>query len=406
MPRSLINAVTAFAFAVLVAFGTDAQDNTENATPSAVTESQVKEMIAKLSSASFSERQQASKDLLNVGPEFVRALEDAAASATGETQLRLRMLLPQLRKRLFDDQLSAFLKQPSIANARRLPQWDRFENLCGHDEEALSIFGQILKAESRLFATRLFAVHELPQLLEVRTAEIAGKCNGRLDEEFPLASVTAVMLLGSESETRLVRATSANISRALDDPRFSTVIRDGVHSRALRAVVEAWILRKGIAAERPLLFSMQHKLASGRLLALRVIDSNSRRPDMILALLCLAKFRNTEDLAVVETLLSNETVLWPQRGRIVKRLVPGGAPADTNYKVQTRDVALVAAAQIRGIARLRLGLLHARPMSRFSPLIPSVSVPTKPAADLSKPIANWPTNSWVCSGLRLLSLDG
>ncbi|MEZ6033227.1 MAG: hypothetical protein R3C17_09055 [Planctomycetaceae bacterium] len=360
MPRLLINAVTAFAFAVWVAFATQAQDATESATPSAATESQVKEMIGKLSSASFSERQQASKNLLNVGPEFVRVLEDAAASSTGETQLRLRMLLPQLRERLFDDQLSAFLKQNSVENARRLPQWDRFESLCGHDEAALNIFGQILKAESRLFATRLFAVHELPQLLEVRTAEIAEKCNGRLDEEFPVASVAAVMLLGSESETRLVRATSANISSALDDPRFSTLIREGVHSRALRVLVEAWILRKGIAAERPLLFSMQHELAAGRLLALRVINSNSRRPDMILALLCLAKFRNTEDLAVVETLLSHETVLWPQRGRIIKRLVPGATPADTNYKVQTRDVALVAAAQIRGIPPIELGIA-ARP---------------------------------------------
>ena len=75
-------------------------------------------MIDKLASPGFSERQQASKDLLNVGPEFVVLLEAAAASSTGETQLRLRMILPQLRKRLFDDQLEAFQTQPSIEIAQ------------------------------------------------------------------------------------------------------------------------------------------------------------------------------------------------------------------------------------------------------------------------------------------------
>ena len=350
-----IHLLTVFAVAVRVAVPVYAQDTGDSTTPAA-TEARVKAMIDKLSSASFSERQKASSDLLSVAPEFVGLLENIAASSTGETQLRLRMILPQLRKRLFDDQLEAFLKQPSIETAQRLPQWGRFEKICGHDEEALSIFGQILAAESRLFATRLFAVHELPPLLEIRTEEIAGKCNGQLDEEFPAAAVAAVMLLGSEPETRLVRATSTNISSALDDPRFSRLITDGVHSLCLRRIVEAWIVRNGIAAERPLLFAMRHNLASGRIVARRVIDSNSRRPDMILSLLCLARLNNTTDLPLIESLLNNETVLWPQRGQIAKNLVPGEAPIETNYQVQTRDVAVVAAAQLRGISPTDIGI--------------------------------------------------
>ncbi len=350
-----IHLLTMFTITVLVAVSVYAQDTGGSTTP-VVTEAGVKAMINKLSSASFSERQQASSELLRVAPEFVGLLENVATTSTGETQLRLRMILPQLRRRLFDDQLEAFLKQPSIETAQRLPQWGRFEKICGHDEEALSIFGQILAAESRLFATRLFAVHELPPLLEIRTEEIAGKCNGQLDEEFPAAAVAAVMLLGSEPETRLVRATSTNISSALDDPRFSRLITDGVHSLCLRRIVEAWIVRNGIAAERPLLFAMRHNLASGRIVARRVIDSNSRRPDMILSLLCLARLNNATDLPLIESLLNNETVLWPQRGQIGKNPVPGEAPLETNYQVRTRDVALVAAAQLRGISPTDIGI--------------------------------------------------
>ena len=211
-------------------------------------EAEVREMVEKLGSASFADRQQAAKDLLNGGPESVALLETLAAEAIGETKFRLQMILKQLHKRLFEDELEAFLKEPSVGNAERLPEWERFKSICGDNEDALSIFGQILTAEPRLFATRLFATpRDLSALLESRTAELAIKCNGRSDEEFPVASVAAVMLLGSDSETRLIRGTSTNISSALDDPRFSHLITDGIHAKTLRAIVESWIVRPGIA---------------------------------------------------------------------------------------------------------------------------------------------------------------
>jgi hypothetical protein len=154
------------------------------------------------------------------------------------------------------------------------------------------------------------------------------------------------MLLGSEPRPRLIRATSTNISEALDDPRFSKLITDGVHAKTLRAIAEAWIVREGIAAERPLLFSMQHDLKAGRTVAIRIIESKSNRPDMILSLLCLAKLKSSEDLPLIESLFDNETILWPQRGQIVMPPLPGGA----TYSVRTRDAALVAAAYLGNIA--------------------------------------------------------
>ena len=345
----ILNLLIVIAVTSYMATSAQAQNEKKEIATEDTTELAVKAMIEKLSSPGFADRQQATKDLLNVGPESVILLETAATSSTGETQSRLRMILPQLRKRLFDDQLEAFKAAPSIEIAQRLPQWDRYEKLAGHDEEALQVFGQILAAEPRLFATRLFAPRELPALLEGRTATLAKECNGRSDKEFPVASVAAVMLLGSEPETRLIRATSTNISSALDDPRFSKLITDGIHAKILRAIAEAWIARKGIAANRPLLFSMQHDLKAGRTVALRIIESKSNRPDMILSLLCLAKLKSTEDLPLIESLLENETILWPQRGQVVKQQVPGGPPVDINYKVRTRDVALVVAAYLRDI---------------------------------------------------------
>lgn len=39
---------------------------------------------------------------------------------------------------------------------------------------------------------------------------------------------------------------------------------------------------------------------------------------MILSLLCLAKLKSTEDLLLIESLLENDTILWPERGQGVK----------------------------------------------------------------------------------------
>ena len=236
MHGQFLNLCTAIAVTSLMATSVRAQNENTEIVSENTTELQVKAMIAKLASSSFAERQQATKDLNNVGPESVALLEMTALASTGETQLRLSMILPQLRKRLFDDQLQTFLEQPSIEFAQRLPQWERFEKLSGHDKKALEIFGEIMAAEPRLFASRLFASRDLPALLERRTAELAKACNGLQGEEFPIASVSAVMLLASESNTRLIRATSTNISVVFDEPRFSELITVGVHAKTCRGV--------------------------------------------------------------------------------------------------------------------------------------------------------------------------
>ncbi len=354
-------AVTAFCF--ILSKSVAAQSQASGTVAVSASEAQVRLSVAKLSNPLFVERQQAAKELMNVGPESVALLDSLAETSFGETRNRLKVLLPILRKRLFDNQLAAFLKNPSVEIAERLPQWKQFKAICGDDENALVNFGEILNAERLLFATRLFYPRDLPALLETRTLALEKEFHGRVDEEFPVASVAAVMLLGSELETRLVRTTSYNISRAFDDPRFSQLISDGIHKNLLRAIVESWIIRPGIAAERPLLFSMQHNLPSGRTVALRIIESKSVRPDIELSLLCLAKLDSQQDLPLIESLFEDTTVLWPRAGQAVNNPGRNGA-----FTEQTRDVALAVAAYLHGIMPTDIGFPDARmsPTSLFA----------------------------------------
>ena len=96
--------------------------------------------------------------------------------------------------------------------------------------------------------------------------------------------------------------------------------------------------------DRPLLFAMEHSIPEGRTLALRVIESGGRFQAMYYSLLCLAHFRNTDDLKLVESLLEAPTVLWPVGTRSADQF---SDDFKSTYKVQTRDVALAVAAHLR-----------------------------------------------------------
>ena len=307
----------------------------------------IRNLIDGLSTANFSDRQKAIAELLKLDADAVPVLESALLAANGETANRLRQIIAQLRKRLFDDRLQVFTADPSADNAAVLPQWDRFSALAGTSAAAMTVFGEVLNSERELFATRMFAPREIPTLLESRSAEFARLCHGRSDDEFPIASCIALMLLGSESETRLIRFTSTNISDALDDERFSKLITDGVHAEIVRAVTSEWLKRPGIAADRPLLFSIKYELPVGRSIAHRIIEAQSRRQDMYYSLMCLARLNSPEDLPLVESLLETPATLWPPRGQLVQELLPD-RKVGGNFSVQTRDVALAVAIHLRG----------------------------------------------------------
>lgn len=310
-------------------------------------EAAVRELVDRLASSQFADRQKATEEILSLGADVVPLLQSELEKATGESATRLRLILPQLRRRLFDDRLDGFSKNPSLETVTGLPEWQRFSAIAGDDSEALTVYGEVLRAERSLFATRMFSAKELPASLETRSAAFAELLHGRADEEFPIATCVALMLLGSDPDTRLIRATSTNISDAFDDPRFGRLVKDGVHSETLKAMTGAWINRPGIAVDRPLRFAIQYELTTGRTLAHRIIRSGASNQSMYYALLCLAKLMNQEDLPIIESVFTSETKLWPPRGQTVQILLPD-ARLNSSFSVQTRDVALAAAIHLRG----------------------------------------------------------
>ena len=307
-------------------------------------------LVSDLSSPAFAKRQKAVAELLQLDAPAVSLLEIKLETATEPVAVQLRQVIPKLRKRLFDDRIEALEGDQKPTDLTGMPDWDRFVSVTGNAEAALPVYLEMLKTERALFAHRMFSSADLSEHLEERTAVLRAACNGEIEEEFPVASAAALMLIASDETVVLRRATSTNISESLQDSRFGKLITDGFHAKTLRALTSEWLKRPGIAADRPLLLSIEFQLPVGREIALRTLERRVYNQSSAYSLLCLGALQRTDTLSAVEQVLNDETAsrpIWPPRGKNADDLISEREVKST-YSVQARDVALAVAIHLRG----------------------------------------------------------
>jgi hypothetical protein len=86
---------------------------------------------------------------------------------------------------------------------------------------------------------------------------------------------------------------------------------------------------------------MQHRLPAGRELAVRILNGNLRGPQLYYACMCLAVLESRQDLSLLESKFTSESLIWPVRGAVL-----GERPS--GFQVQLGDAALAAAFVLRG----------------------------------------------------------
>ena len=318
--------------------------------PDADLQATVDGLLSDLSSPAFAKRQKAVVQLLQLGAPSVALLEIKLETATEPVAVQLRQVIPKLRERLFDDRVAALERDPKPSDLTGMPDWDRFVKVTGNAEAAMPVYLEMLKTERALFADRMFSSSELSEHLEERSTLLRSACNGEQEEEFPVASAAALMLIASDENVVLRRATSTNISESLQDSRFGKLITDGFHAGTIRALTSEWLKRPGIAADRPLLLSIEYQLSVGREIALRTLERHVYNQSAAYSLLCLGALQQTDSLPAVEQVLNDETAsrpIWPPRGKTAGDLI-SGREIESTYSVQARDVALAVAIHLRG----------------------------------------------------------
>lgn len=355
----------------------------QNSAEIPATTSHVRELVQQLHDPAYSRRQAATTELLRLPETAGPALLEAQLSARGSMAARLAELRAELQRRWFRQRLVK-LANPRAGAAETgvndFPHAARLQQLLADDsaddspgvspgvppepEQAETglvaadpgnVLLQLLQAEPELFAASLYEPARVPELLEKRSSLMIDACDGREEVPFPTASALALMLVASQPETRLLRSTSSNISRPLDDPRFNRLVAAGRHRAVLRKLVSAWILRPGIAADRPLVFAIQHRLPAGRDVAVRVLQGGGRGPQLYYACMCLAALNSTADIPLLNTHLKSAQPAWTKLNEAGKKEVAQGEAA-SGAQVQLRDAALAALVHLQQIPPERVGL--------------------------------------------------
>ena len=306
----------------------------------------VEVLLNQLNSPVFSIRQAASAELMKLDESHSESLRNARRTSTGEVALRLSRILDALSARWFQQHLTSLGDKPTTDTAAAFFDWMRFHPLVRNNDDALQLFPQLLHSEPVLFTARQYQPETLPALLETRATAFAALCNGRDDQSFPATSAMALMLIASDPDVRLLRATSTAISSCLDDPRFHELVDHGVHASLVRNLLATWFERPGISPDRPLMFATQHRLDAGRSLAVRVLQSQPRGARGFHALMCLAALNSQQDLPLIESLLDAPSPIWPPKGAPTTP-GPDNRQLASTWQVQLGDAALLAALHLR-----------------------------------------------------------
>lgn len=306
----------------------------------------VEVLLNQLNSPVFSIRQAASAELMKLDESHSEFLRNARRTSTGEVALRLSRILDALSARWFQQHLTSLEDKPTTDTAAAFFDWMRFHPLVRNNDDALQLFPQLLHSEPVLFTARQYQPETLPALLETRATAFAALCNGRDDQSFPATSAMALMLIASDPDVRLLRATSTAISSCLDDPRFHQLVDHGVHASLVRNLLATWFERPGISPDRPLMFATQHRLDAGRSLAVRVLQSQPRGARGFHALMCLAALNSQQDLLLIESLLDAPSPIWPPKG-VPTTPGPDNRQLASTWQVQLGDAALLAALHLR-----------------------------------------------------------
>jgi len=303
--------------------------------------SEIDVLIRQLSSPEFAKRVEAKKRLGQMGEPAMAPVKAALASASGEQRTRLESVLRQLEAASFDGRLAALENAPSPTAASRLPQWSRFQAMCGSSRESVQLYLRMIQAETELFRIADRSVRSLRNDLQIRATElVAAKQKKRLTAD----SVAAILLLASNNEIPLRSDTSTNVTDCIHgDFERAFDSKDGA---LLLKLTGQWILRKPISVTRPLKFARQHRMPEGLELARRTLRGPVRKGEAIPAMMLIKEQGTKDDIEVLESLFDPRHPEYNKTGG--EGVVFRGRKLNDQYVCRNADLALSLAVAMRG----------------------------------------------------------
>lgn len=317
----------------------------------------VEELVRQLGDKTFSVRQRAQRELIEVGLPAKSSLEIASTSNDAELRRRAKQALAEILDADFWLRLEAFLADDASDDGHGLPGWLRYRDLAGGGPQARRLFGDMQRAEGEL----LQAADENPKragdLLEARCTHISQSLepDSQLHRAplVPPATLAALLLVAADPDVPISTETGRCLYQFCRERALEQAVLARDAGDILRRLLVNWIERP-LAADSSVAYwnmvlGMENEIKESLSPAITLLAAGAVPAHLMqYAILAVGKFGGVEQLPLLEPLLDDtRSIAFPNRGR-------------QELDAQVRDVALAALVHLSGQKLVDYGFSHVR----------------------------------------------
>ncbi len=300
------------------------------------------EAVRAFGNASYAEREQANRELKDLGRMALPALRDAlATSSNAEVQLRCEILLPHAAAEDFRARVDCFLADAKGRFDHKLPGAKEFFAVAGQSDASRTLFREIVLSPNQ------------PLLLAIGGPQddLAKAIGNRRNQFQPYFGGSDGTGRGNPKPVDLAAILFAEsfVPEAAAGPRTDSLSTQYFHHPDLRTALDAsatreiytailtkWIETREVAATlyQAMTLSTNLKLPTAMKCAKKLLDLKSAPGSYRgMAMTAIAKNGAATDLALLEPLLKDSSVL-------ITTFAPAGPGGNKRVPVQARDAAL------------------------------------------------------------------
>lgn len=300
--------------------------------PKSVTPEQnakAKSLALKLGSENYREREQASRELQEMGRFALPALAEVLESTNDpEVRFRCELLLPRAEAAEMAARVKAFLADVGGSGDHDLPGWVQFREVCGDNQASRKFFADILKESDNqelLLAMRL-SPEELSVVLMDRREQLMERMapqfpvNGVYKQIMPTLPEAATLLLAEvlvpEEKAPMV-GRQFHITNFLYQPDGrKAALGQGEHGEPFRKLLIKWLDTRttptGVANAMGIVQNLQFPNPEVARFASKVVEAKDVQPwNKANALGVLARVGADDALPIITKLFDDEAVLIP-----------------------------------------------------------------------------------------------
>ena len=303
-----------------------------------------RELIRQLAKASYPDREQAHRELRNLGRMALPAIEDALAnSSSAEVQLRCEMLLARAVGEDVKARVECFLADTKAVHEHKLPGAKEYFAVVGKSESSRNLFRELILSANQPMLFAIGKPEDLAKAIAARRAQFRPYVgDDGSGQSAPNATDIAAILL-AESCAPDVAPSPRNASLAsqfINQPAFRTALDSGQHKDVYVSLFTRWIETREdtYSLYYAMNLSTTLKLTTGMKCAKKLLQVKAGPGTYRgMAMAFIAKNGDAGDVKILEPYLTDKAV-------IITTFLPGGQGVNKRIGIQARDVALAMCA--------------------------------------------------------------